>query len=376
MEPIRIAYFIDRIIEGGTELQLAEQINRLENNGIEQILFCLYKSNEHDRIPLKCRTEIIDVRSLLSLNTFKRMWDISRILRREEIDIVQTYFFDSTVLGVICGKWAGVKKIISCRRDLGFWYTRKLLLILQLINKLTLRILVNSRAVKASVMMHEKVKPSKIDVINNGIELNKYKFSVSFRNTSRALLSLDEDEICIGIIANMSRQVKRVDLFVEATRLLLSKGIKAKFYILGDGKFRQKLERLSDTYGLNDHLVFLGKADLKDNLLAAMDIGVITSDSEGLSNSIMEYMASNVLPVVSDVSGNRELVRSSQNGFLFQAGDAVDLARSLESASKNIEERNEMTARGREFIGRFDWSLKKTEILGYYKRLLGCGRGF
>ena len=279
-------------------------------------------------------------------------------------------------MGVLCGKLARVKKIISCRRDLGFWYTKKLLFFIRIINLLTHRILVNSKEVKKSVIKHERVRSSILDIINNGIDIKRYKYNASFRSKSREIFYLNKDEICIGIIANMSRKIKRVDLFIDAARIIIYRGLNAKFYILGDGFLRHDLEQLKDKYNLNGHVIFLGKAKLKNNLLAAMDVGVITSDSEGLSNSIMEYMASNIVSVASNVGGNRELIQDSATGYLFKAGDSMDLANTLDNVCRNMEKHNKITARAKEYIGQYDWSIKKVEILQYYQELLGCRRKF
>lgn len=369
-KPLKIAYFIDRIIEGGTELQLAEQINRLENNGVKQILFCLYESPEHRSVSINCRTEILDIRSLKQPCNLKKIKRVVRILKEEGIDIIQTYFFDSTIFGILCGKLAKTKIIISCRRDLGFWYTNKLLFWLRMANRFADRILVNSKAVKENVNQVEKVNISKIYVIKNGIDIHEYNFDKYEKERCRAKLGVSDDEICIGIIANMSRLVKRVDLFIEAARILLSRGIKAKFYILGDGYLRNDLENMMRSYHIEKFIRFLGRDYDKQMLLAALDIGVITSDSEGFSNSIMEYMASNTAPVASDVDGNRELIQNRVNGYLFKAGDAMDLANKLDALSKNVEERSKIAAKAREYIGEYEWSIRKEEMLQYYYHLL------
>ena len=84
MATIKIAYFIDRIIEGETELQLVEQINRLENNGVRQVLFCLFKSDEHDKIQIACRTEILNIRSLAKFHNVEKIIKVVRIFREDE----------------------------------------------------------------------------------------------------------------------------------------------------------------------------------------------------------------------------------------------------------------------------------------------------
>ena len=372
-QPVRIAYFIDRIIEGGTELQLAEQINRLEHNGAKQILFCLYENPEHKKVSINCRTEILEIRSLRKPDNLKKIKKVVRILKEEGIEIVQTYFFDSTIFGVFCGKIAKTRVIISCRRDLGFWYTKSLLFWLRIANRFTDRILVNSDAVKMNVHQVENVSLSSIDVIRNGIDTQEYGFTVTTQNDARRRLVVKETDICIGIIANMTREVKRVDLFIEAARIMVSKGIGAIFYILGDGHLRSDLEHLVKKYRLENHVNFLGKGYNKQILLAALDIGVITSDSEGLSNSLLEYMASNIVPVASDVSGNRELIQHGINGYLFKAGDAIDLANTLEAISRDKEARSKIAAGAREYVFQYDWSIWREEILQYYRSLSNRG---
>lgn len=368
--PIKIAYFIDRVIFGGTELQLVEQINRLEGNGARQILFCLYESSEHRKLDIPCRVEILNIRRLRNFYNVDKIKKVVKTLRHEKIEFVQTYFFDSTLLGVLCGKLGGVNKIITCRRDMGFWYTKSLLFWLRIANRFTDRILVNSDAVKMNVHKLENVSLSSIDVIRNGIDTKKYQFTVTTQNDAKRKLGVKNSDLCVGIIANMTREVKRLDLFIEAARIMVSRGIAATFYILGDGHLRSDLEHLVKKYRLENCVSFLGKAYNKRTLLAVLDIGVITSDSEGLSNSLLEYMASNIVPVASDVGGNRELIQQGINGYLFKAGDAIDLANTLEAISENKEGRSKIEAGAREYVFQYDWSIRRKEILQYYRSLL------
>lgn len=370
MDEVTIAYFIDRIVKGGTELQLVEQVNRLSKLGVKQILFCLYKSEEHDKIDIKCRTEIVNIRSILRLSTLPKILKIIKILNREKINIVQTYFFDSTLVGVLCGKLSKSKKIISCRRDLGFWYNRKLLMILWVLNKLTCKILVNSIVVKKNVNEKEKVRIDKIDIINNGIDIEQYDYNKEFREKSRDQLGLNDKHICIGIIANMDRYVKRVDIFLEAARIVISRGIKSRFFILGDGVYGDKLKKKRDRYGLTEHITFFGKAPIKKKLLTAMDIGVICSDSEGFSNSIMEYMASSTLAVATSVGGNVELINDHHTGRLFKVGDYKELAEIIEKICSNDKNRLRIIYNAKEAIKKYDWKLKTKEMLLYYRELL------
>lgn len=367
---IKIAYFIDRIIAGGTELQLVEQINRLESPEFKQVLFCFYSSIEHDSLPVKCQIEILNIRSLCRLSTMIKMFYVRRILKENKINIVQTYFFDSAVFGIICAKIARIKRTISCKRDLGFWHTKFHLFFLRIINYFTNRILVNSTAVKDNVINVENANPNKIDIIRNGIDIEQYRPSIQLRQKTRKELSIQKDTVCVGIIANMSRKIKRVDLVINAARILVSKHKNIMFFIMGDGYLRSSLEKLCGTYGLTENVFFFGKNFDKVTFLSTIDIGTLTSDSEGLSNSLMEYMAVGLPVVASNIAGNRELIRDNDNGCLFAPGDAKDLAQKILFLINNKDTRIQLGNQARKSILGSDWSKKIGEIKEYYFQLL------
>lgn len=367
---IKIAYFIDRLINGGTELQLVEQINRLEGDGFEQFLFCMYKSDEHDSIPIKCRTEILDIRSLMRVDSALKVLSQARYLKRQHIDVVQTYFFDSMCLGVLCGSLARVERVVSCRRDMGFWYTPKHLFFLRLCNLLANRILVNSTCVKENVVRYEKVVPQKVDVIRNGLQVASFRDVSSGREKARQELSIERDEMGVGLVANMSRPVKRVDLLVEAARILVSRGIKVKFFLLGEGYLKAELQERVRSYGLSSQVIFLDKNFDKRCLLSALDIATLTSDSEGLSNALMEYMAAGIPSVVSDVEGNLELIKSDCNGLVFKRGSFADLSEKLLQLIQDPIRRRELGKQAAEDIRDYDWQNRTAELKRYYRDLL------
>lgn len=186
---------------------------------------------------------------------------------------------------------------------------------------------------------------------------------------SRRELSLNNGDYCVGIIANM-REVKRVDLLIKSAKSLVSQGVHAKYYILGDGTLRNELEHLVSELGLGKWVYFLGKDYDRQRLLSALDIGVITSDSEGFSNAIMEYMASGIPVVASDVGGNLELIRDEENGCLFSAGDEEDLSDKLRSLIRDPVKRKRCGQRALSDIMPFDWKYRTEELLRYYQELL------
>jgi glycosyltransferase involved in cell wall biosynthesis len=251
------------------------------------------------------------------------------MLRKEEVDIVQTYFFDANVVGIIAAKLANIKKIVSCRRDMGFWYTGENLRFLGFISRFVDRFQVNSNAIGENLTRTEKISSNRIDVLYNGIDLARFTSNRTNSRVVREKFGIPENHIVFGCLANLNRQVKRVDVFIEAASLIDKKLKDATYLIVGDGHLRVGLELLAKERGIADKTVFAGKQNDVPWVLSAIDIGVLPSDSEGLSNAILEYMASGLPVVATDVGGNRELIQDGLTGFLVPPGNPVRLAEAM-----------------------------------------------
>lgn len=367
---IKIGYFIDRLILGGTELQVVEQINLLSKKGIAQELFCLYKSVEHDNIDISCKVTILNVKKLFSIDCIRKLYRLAAYLKTNSFNIVQTYFFDSTIIGILAAKKAGGLRTISCRRDLGFWYTPFLLFCLKIINRMTDRILVNSTAVKETIIRKEHLLPGCIDIMPNGIDIKQFQYLDEEKKKNRQRWSIADDELSIGMMANMSRKVKRVDVFLKAAQIILKKTPKTKFIILGDGELKAELINMAKDLGIGPNVLFLSSDISKHSVLSALDIGVLTSDSEGLSNAIMEYMASGLPVVATEVGGNLDLVKNNKTGFLVDQGDFETLADRIMCLVSDQEKRSKFGLKGREHITAYDWESTAETIITYYKREL------
>lgn len=370
LKRLKIAYFIDRIIHGGTELQLVEQINRLNERQVEQELFCLYKSAEHDTLKVKCKVTILDLRKLMSPHCFSTILRLRGYLKKSRFSVVQTYFFDSTFLGVLAGAIAGQVRIINCRRDLGFWYSPRLLFTLRVLNRLSDGVLVNSRLVKESISSAEKLSPSKVQVISNGIDLDAFRYTEARKKASREQFGIENDQRCVGIIANMNREVKRVDLFIRAARYVLERERNVRFLVLGDGCLKSRMVGLALDLGMEEEMLFAGRQVSKHTVLPAMDVGVLSSDSEAMSNAIMEYMAAGLPVVATAVGGNTELVVDGETGFLAPPGDVKQIGESILALLRDEQKRVALGSRGRETVMNFNWPSTIDRYCRYYERLL------
>lgn len=107
----------------------------------------------------------------------------------------------------------------------------------------------------------------------------------------------------------------------------------ATLTIVGTGSQRANLEADVQALGIAERVTFTGhRTDIED-LLAQATIGVLPSRMEGLSNTLLECMASGLPMVASRISGNEDFVRPGENGWLFEVGDRHGLSACLVAAA-------------------------------------------
>ena len=111
-------------------------------------------------------------------------------------------------------------------------------------------------------------------------------------------------------------EIKRIDVFLQAVKLVIAKIPDVKAMIVGDGEMITELKQMAFDLGVSDNVEFTGHQNNIEHQLQKGRIFVLTSDSEGLSLSMMEAMMCGLPVIVSDVGDLRDLVENGINGFL------------------------------------------------------------
>lgn len=353
--PIRIAYIIDHLPRGGTEIQLAELIQRIDRRKFEPFLIMLRDMQETSlHRKLDCRSLILNVDHARDILFTRGLWDLSSYLKKNRIRIIQTFFPDATLVGVLGARMASVPCIIISRRDIGTWHRRNDRMKFRITNKLAHHWIVNSHAVRQYLIHSEYVADADIKVIPNGIDHETFR-----RETP------DKPVRTIGVISNFNRYVKRLDVFLRAMEIIARKYESIRFLIIGNVELKHWDAEISED--ILDRFVFTGLTSNIHEYLPEIDIGINCSDSEGFSNVILEYMASSIPCVCTDCDGNREIVQDGCNGFLFPPGDPESLAAkvSLLIEDGNLRKRFIQASLDR-MKDTFDWSRVVKEHEKYY----------
>jgi glycosyltransferase involved in cell wall biosynthesis len=359
---INIAFVIDRFAIGGTENQLADLIRKLDKSKFKLFLICLQPTDYFQKIDLPCEKIILNVHSLVTIKSLVKLVYYSFWLRKNKIRIIQCFFFDATLYSLIAAKILPGIKVISSKRDLGYWYTPQLLKILIRMRYFIDLYIVNSRAIHDVIKKKERIATRKIQVIYNGIKVPD-AIADTTKDSIRKTYSLEETDKIIGIVANLNRPVKRVELLIKAASILTQKRDDLKFFIIGGGHLKPELIQLGVDLGVNDRIIFTGLQPNPLPFISLFDIGVLCSDSEGFSNSIIEYMTFGVPVIAADSGGNREIIANSKNGFLFEPGNFDSLANLIEQLLDNKKLRNTISKNNRKDSSKYYWDniIKKHE---------------
>lgn len=325
-EPVRIAYLIDFFGGGGgTENQLAVLINNLDRTRFTPFLYTMRTVPLDNKLTVNCPVQQLNVTSLASLGAIKGINQLKQELQKNRIDILQIYFIDSNILGVIAGKLAGVSRIVISRRDMGWWYSQPRRHVTNLLNYSADYCIANAQAIKDVVSKYETIPKDKIEVIYNGVTPAKLNPATA---ATREMLGIPESVPIVGIVANL-KAIKRIDRFVRMASQI--KNTSAHFLIVGYGSEEQELTDLANSLGIGERVHFHYTADHVYDIMKLFSVGVLTSESEGLSNVLVEYALSGLPAVAFDTGGNKEAIEQGKTGFLIPAYDEKAMAQQIDA---------------------------------------------
>ncbi len=295
---------------------------------------------------------------------------LRRYLDSHGVDIVHTFMPKGTVVGVLAASHSHTRVVIASRRSFGYFHTRPSLALFRYLNHHTTRILANSEAVKDWVSRTEHVPTTKVDVLYNGVDLERFGPGRGDSSVADAL-GIPPSARVVGIVANY-RPVKDLHLFLRSMRVVADRVPSAAFLLVGQGPLAQELYALADSLRMRDRVFFTnGKGNVMD-YLARMSVGCLTSQSEGFSNSILEYMAAGIPVVATDVGGNKEAVEHGTTGFVVPARDSNAFAAPVIRVLEDESLRSWMGAKARErCASTFDIGLAIKQQEEYYLDLLG-----
>ena len=323
---------------GGTERQLAETAKWLHANGYAVHVACFFGGGGRAEELRSANIPILElpVRSLTNRTTVAGFRLFGRYLREHRIQIVHPFDFSSDIFAAPAARWFRTPVVLTSQRCFLDTIPPKYHRLLRFSHALAHGTVANCLAVKRHLMADLGVPERKIHVCYNGLDTSVFQAGARQRREG-----LQDARAVVGTVSVL-RGEKRLDLLLRAFAKLQRAHAGLRLAIVGDGEEGPGLEALAAELGIRGACWFEPAVSDVAAWLQSMDVFVLPSRSEALSNSLMEAMACGCCVIASRVGGNPELVTDGETGLLFTSEDEADLTRQLAAAVENQTLRERM----------------------------------
>lgn len=333
-EKIRLAYIISAISGGGAEFQLVELLRHLDRGLFSTSLILMDGSNAGDVAAWIEDCLILNIPAGKNSHWIRRSFSLAGAVNRIRAkfgdwrtEVAHAFLPGPSILAGAAARLAHVPAFIGSRRSLVTLYrprrgmsawADRLAFHFAKVN------VGNSQAVTQEMIAPGGCPSEKCLTIHNGVDTERFKPRES--RSWRAQMGWNDHHVIFGIVANF-RACKRHGDFVEAASLISRTHAEARFVMVGgdlgnrDGVLQQ-VRRL----GLEEKLKTIDRTASAEEILAAIDVCVCPSESEGFSNVLLEAMACGKPVIATNVGGNPEAVIDGKTGLLVPVGNPVAIA--------------------------------------------------
>lgn len=348
---MKICQLLHAMTTGGAEV-LADRIGRTFADRHEVVFACLDGLGELGeklredgfRVEVLGRGEGIDVGCMRRL---------SRYIRDQNVDLIHAHQYTPFFYAAAARMFGASRPIVFTEHGRFFpdLPSRKRAIFNRLMLRRRDRIVAVGEQVRQALIRNESLPPERIDVIYNGIDLNRYSCSTPETRESRL-----RDELGIGADDVVVVQVARLDSIKDhltAVRAIgqgIAKCENLHLLIVGDGPERPRIEAEITRLDAGTRVHMLGLRRDVQQILPQCDLLLLTSLSEGIPLTLIEGMACGLPCVSTDVGGVREVVRQDETGLLCEAGDASAVAGALLQLAGDAGLRRSMGQAGRKLV--------------------------
>jgi glycosyltransferase involved in cell wall biosynthesis len=379
VKKIKLAHVVNNAMgRGGVSTVAYHLLKRLSDERYERYLYSLKfdesgSTAQDGRIN---RFEEIGIKASFGSQDIKKPFDVGSLaqwLLDHQIDILHTHSYRPNIIGRLAAVLCGKMKIVGHYHNHydNKWEKDDSLIFDQLLAPFSDQLIACSGSVQKHISERVGVPPEKIEVVLNGVDLDRFKPCEDPISLKREM-GLPLDRKVIGVVGRISEQ-KGQDDFIKAAHLI-KKAIPNTIFLIvgqtGDDSLRTGLTELAAAQGVDKDVIFTGHIPDVHRVYSVLDILVVPSRWEGLALVWVEGMASGKPIVATNVGAILEVVVQNETALLVPPSIPSSIASSVIRLLKNPEEARTMGEKGRERAEMFSWDRSAMQLDNLYKKMM------
>jgi len=294
---------------------------------------------------------------------------LKKLLHKYNIAVLHCHGYKADVVGFLASRLIKVRLVSTCH---GWWPNTPKLKFYNFIDMTVLRFFDAVVAVSPqilSALANRKIYPSKLDVIQNGIDVTSFS-AATYREKIKKDLGIKEGDIVVGSVGRLTGE-KGINYLLEAASKIKIKIPNAVFVIVGEGTMKDYLVDYARKLDVSDKVLFAGYREDIDKILSALDIFVMPSLTEGLPLALLEAMAAGKPVIASNVGGIPMIIDNGKTGILVKPKNPDQIERAISSLIGDKRYSDTIAENGRKFVeNNFSLAVTAKKYEELYSKLL------
>ena len=297
---------------------------------------------------------------------------IRRYIKENRIKIIHTHNYKSSFYGWLASANLNVKRIVTCHNWLGDNFKMKFYksIELMLFNRFNKIVTVSDILLKE--VLKEGVAVEKVRMVNNGIDLQRFRLDIK-NDDLRRQLGIKISDFVVGGVGRLVPE-KGYHYLIEAIKKLTLQYSSIKLLIIGDGPLESELRTQVKDLKLENNVKLLGLRNDIPVLLSSMDIFIMTSTNEGMPMALLEAMAMKKPVIATRVGAISKIISDGVNGLLIPPKNVDSTVAAVTYLLQNREKGSIFAEKGFESVKNEYSSKKMTQHYAeiYDEILSGC----
>jgi len=362
---MKILYFIGTLCSGGKERRLIELMSGLKDNPDFEIMLVLAFNRIDYEYFYNLSIEYISIDKTPNRKSLRPFFRLNSIVKNFKPDIIHTW---GSMQTFYMAPVAFIRRIPLINSQITDAPPRiKKFSFQNFVNRFNFAlsdvILANSYAgLKAYGVPDNK----KSRVIHNGFDMNRIA-NLESKDSIREKFGINTEYI-VGMVASFSEK-KDYATYIKAASIILETRNDITFLCIGAGDDSKYKKMISDEH--KDFIKFLGRQENIESIMNICDIGILSTYTEGISNSILEFMALGKPVIATDGGGTNEIITNDITGFLITQKNQIDLGEKITNLLNDKNLRIKIGKNSKEYIkNEFNINKMRNEFINLYNGII------